>query len=143
MLSCSLGGHRAACVVGIKYATLDSWVRTGLLPVSRPAQGKGTRRGFSFLDLVRARCVANLRAQGVSLQTIRRAVSELPERYDEQDPLARGRLVVAGDRLLWDLDDEALLDVIRGQLAARPLAILDVGEIAADTRVKVEAICAA
>ena len=144
VLDCRLGGWHAARIVGVKYRTLDRWIRTGLLPrPAIPAEGKGTRRGFSFLDLVRARAVAHLRRQGISLQNVRKVVAELAH-YGFDDPLIQtGQLVVAGERLFWVLDDMALLDVLRDQLAARPLVILPVAEIVANTKMKVAAIAAA
>ena len=74
---------------------------------------------------------------------IRKVLAELA-RYGIDDPLIQsGQLVVAGTRLFWAISDLALLDVLRGQLAARPLVILPVGEIVADTRAKVAALMAA
>ena len=140
VLTCTIGGWRAARVAGVPYRTLDRWVRTGLLTCESPANGKGTRRGFSFLDLIRARAVAHLRRQGVSLQMIRHVLEALTEKWRVQDPLLQGRLVVAGDELKWVLDDKALLDALTGQLAATPLVILPVGEIVSNTREKVEAL---
>jgi len=141
VLECKLGGWQAARVVGIAYHTLDYWVRSGLLSCEVPAHGKGSRRVFSFLDLIRARAVADLRKQGVSLQTVRQVLQELTAKWQVDDPLVHtGRLVVAGDDLFWVLDDQALLNAITAQLAARPLVILPVGEMVADTRARVAAI---
>jgi len=141
---CRLGGWQAARVVGIAYHSLDYWVRSGLLSCEVPARGRGSRRVFSFLDLIRARAVADLRRQGVSLQTVRRILQELTEKWQVDDPLVHtGRLVVAGDDLLWVLDDQALLNAITGQLAAQALVILPVGEMVAEIRASVEAFGAA
>ena len=140
-LECRLGGWHAARVVGVAYHSLDYWVRSGLLSCEVPARGRGSRRVFSFLDLIRARAVADLRKQGVSLQTVRRIVQELTERWRLDDPLIHtGRLVVAGDNLLWVSDDQALLSAITGQLPAQALVILPMGEMVAEIRATVEAI---
>lgn len=141
---CLLGSKQVQKLVGLDcYRTLDSWVRTGLLAVTVPAHGKQTKRRWTFVDLIRARAVADLRRQGVSLQAIRRAVALLTERLGEGDPLAAGRLVVTGERLFWALDDVTLLDVLRGQLAAGPLVILDVGALARELQPKALELCAA
>ena len=96
-LNFKIGGWRAARIIGVKYTNLDFWIRTGLLSPAIPARGKGTRRGFSFLDLIRARTVVRLRSENVSLQAIRKVMDELTERYRIADPLAdTSRLVVAG-----------------------------------------------
>ena len=144
VLDCRLGGWRTARVVGVKYCTLDSWVRTGLLPKPAiPGRGKGSRRGFSFVDLIRARTVARLRQEGVSLQTIRKVVRTLSEQYCVGDPLAQtADLVVAGGEVFWATDEVTLLNVLRQQLAARPLVLVDMSELVADTAAKVEAIYA-
>jgi DNA-binding transcriptional MerR regulator len=141
---CQLTTVQVQRLVGLDcYRTLDNWVRTDLLPVGVPAAGIGRRRRWSFVDLIRARAVADLRRLGVSLQTIRAAVGILTEKVGEHDPLAQGRLVVAGKRLFWAMDMDMLLDVLRGQLAAGPLVILDVGAIARELQPKVLELCAA
>ena len=77
-----VGGLRASRIVGVKYRTLDSWVRTGVLPqTATPAQGMGSSRGFALVDLVRARSVAYLRGAGVSMQMIRKVLEELEDRW--------------------------------------------------------------
>lgn len=144
LFSCTVGGHRAARITGVPYRTLDGWIRTGLLPVTKPASGKGSRRQLSFLDLVRARTVARLRSEDVSLQTIRKAVAMLSDRFGIEDPLTQtGRLLVAGDRIYWAVDDATLLDVLKAQLGARPLILVDLGELVLDLSRKVAEVCAA
>jgi len=131
-------------VTGLRYPTLDRWFRPergGFLECAQPAAGKDTRRGFSFLDVLRIEAVKRLRGTGVSMQMIRRVLGELGERYAEDDPLLAGRLVVAGTRLFWAIDDATLLDVLAQQLAAAPLVILPIGDMIKATRAKVEALC--
>ena len=135
-----LTSRQVAEVVGIKYRTLDSWLRPedgGFLECTEPAAGRGSNRGFSFLDVLRVDAVARMRRGGVSLQTIRQVLSDLSERYRVDDPLIEGRLVVAGKDLFWAIDDATLLDVLAKQLAATPLVILPVGEMIRDNRRKV------
>lgn len=136
-----LGGWRAARVVGVLYPTLDYWIRSGVLPTpTKAANGKGSRRQLGFLDLVRARTVARLRGEGISLQTIRKAIAKLGEEYRVGDPLAEtANLIVAGGEVFWAPDDTILLNVLRQQLAARPLVLVAVGEVVAEIRARVEA----
>lgn len=147
IFDCQLAAKQVMKITGLSYARLDYWLRPergNILTCAVPAQGKGSDREFSFLDVIRLRAVKRLRDSGVSLQMIRKVVRELTERYQINDPLLEnGQLLVAGERLFWALDDMALLDVLRGQLAAHPLVILPVGEIVADTRAKVAALVAA
>jgi len=147
IFNCQLAAKQVMKLTGLSYARLDYWLRPergNIVTCTVPAQGKGSDRVFSFLDVIRIRAVKRLRDRGVSLQMVRKVVRELTERYQIKDPLAEtGQLLVAGDRLFWVLDDTALLDVLKGQLAAHPLMILPVAEIIADTRAKVAALMAA
>ena len=141
---CRVGAIDAAGIVGVKYATLDYWLRHNLLTCTTPAEGYGSRREFDFLDLIRARAVAHLRGAGVPLQRIRKVLRELEEKYRVDDPLIQtGRLVVAGDTLFWAVTDQELLDVLTGQMALRQVTVLPVGAIVRDTRRRVLALNAA
>ena len=146
IFNCQLAAKQVMKLTGLSYARLDYWLRPergNILTCAVPAKGKGSDRIFSFLDVIRIRAVKRLRDGGISLQMIRKVVRELTERYQINDPLAEtSQLLVAGERLFWVVDDMALLDVLRGQLAAHPLLILPVGEIVADTRAKVAVLMA-
>ena len=49
-------GHRTAEIVGITYRQLDYWARTDLVrPSLADAQGSGTRRRYSYRDLLQLR----------------------------------------------------------------------------------------
>ena len=138
------GAGEAARILRLKYRTLDHWVRTGLLPVERPTTGTGNRRGLSFLDLVRAMTVKRLRQEGVSLQAIRKVIEVLTEHYHVDDPLTQdGRLLLAGDRVWWAVDDRTVIDILKGQLGMKPLVILEVGEVVEDVRRGLREYCAA
>ncbi len=138
------GAGDAARILGLKYRTLDHWVRTGLLPVEQPAAGTGNRRGLSFLDLVRAMTVKRLRQEGVSLQAIRKVIEVLSEHYHVDDPLTQdGRLLLAGDRVWWAVDDRTVIDILKGQLGMKPLVILEVGEVVAEVERGLREYCAA
>lgn len=140
VIASGIGGFKAARIVGVPYRTLDNWIRTGLLSVEVPASGLGTRRSFSFLDLVRAKVVADLRAQGIATHAIRRVQEELTNTWGTKDPLAQTtRLVVVGDKLFWVLDDQSLLDALNGQLAAAQLLIVPVGAIYREIKSKISA----
>ena len=73
------------------------------------------------------------------MQMIRRVLAELGTLC--RDDLLAGRLVVAGTRLFWAIDDATLLDVLAQQLAAAPLVVLPVGDMIRETRAKVEDVC--
>jgi len=141
---CLLSTRQVAQVVGLKYATLDRWLRPergGFLECAEGADGRGSRRGFGFLDVLRIDTLARLRRGGVSMQTIRRVLADLSEKYAVSDPLLDGGLVVAGSRLFWAIDDKTLLDVLKQQLAAAPLVVIPIGEMIREDWNKVVEIC--
>ena len=126
--TCRVSATRAAEIVGIKYATLDHWLRTDAIECAVKAEGSGSRREFDFLDLLRARAVARLRTAGVSLQKVRRVIQELERHYKIKAPLTQSsRLIVAGGRLHWAHTEEELIEVLSHQFVATPFVILDVG----------------
>lgn len=88
-------------VPGLKYQTLDYWLRTELLRSSvRAASGKGSVRRFSLADVVAARVIVTMRGSRVSLQGLRKVVARLQrEPRRATHPLASTTLVVIpGDR---------------------------------------------
>jgi predicted RNase H-like HicB family nuclease/DNA-binding transcriptional MerR regulator len=93
-------------LTGVSYRNLDYWARTGLVRSSiRAAGGKGSRRVYAFQDLVALRLVKQLRAAGIPLQAIRRAVKFLQTHADA--PLSRLALVADGKKILARTDDPA------------------------------------
>ena len=141
---CLLSTRQVAQIVGLKYATLDRWLRPergGFLECAEGAEGRGSRRGFGFLDVLRIDTLARLRRGGVSMQTIRRVLADLSDKYAVSDPLLDGGLVVAGSRLFWAIDDRTLLDVLKQQLAAAPLVVIPMGDMIREDWNKVVAIC--
>lgn len=69
----------AVCqIVGISYRQLDYWARTDLVrPSIAEARGSGTKRRYSWDDLIALEVVKRLIAAGVSLQSIRRCTFDL------------------------------------------------------------------
>jgi predicted RNase H-like HicB family nuclease len=107
-------------VVGITYRQLDYWDKTGLVrPSVKQAGGKGSRRVYSFEDLVELRVIANLRKVGVSMLAVRRAARYIRQHFVNLDrPLARLALVVDGKSVLVrTTDHKHLVDAtLEGQL---------------------------
>ena len=68
-------GRRYAAWCGITYRQLDYWARTGLLqPSVATAKGSGSRRVYSYSDVLELKVIKQLLDAGVSLQSARRAV---------------------------------------------------------------------
>ena len=65
-------GTKAAQVVGITYRQLDYWARTDLVrPSLVDAAGSGSRRRYSYRDLLELRMIKKLLDAGVRLETVR------------------------------------------------------------------------
>jgi len=115
-------GTRAADVVGITYRQLDYWARTGLIaPSIASAAGSGSRRLYSYRDLLELRVVKSMLDAGIKLEAVRNAFDYL--RTQAEVDIASAHLVISGkDVLLCDGDD--LIDVMRrGQGVLNVLAI--------------------
>jgi len=103
------------------YHQLRYWDRVGLVnPSIQKTGGKpGTRRLYSFRDLVALRVVRSLLDNGMSLQRVRRAWDYLRREGDMDSHLADVKLVTDGRSIFKVSSDEGeLMDALReGQLA--------------------------
>jgi DNA-binding transcriptional MerR regulator len=87
-----------AKLADVSYRRLDLWCRRGIiLPSGRPAQGKGCRRLFTFLDVIEVRALMMLTKQGVRLGMLVRCVAQL-----RQDLRVAGDGAMASSRLITD-----------------------------------------
>ena len=69
-------GPQVCELVGITYRQLDYWARTGLLvPTIAVAKGSGSKRRYSYHDVLEIKVIKNLLDAGVSLQRARQASS--------------------------------------------------------------------
>ncbi|MGE3621524.1 MAG: MerR family transcriptional regulator [Acidimicrobiia bacterium] len=123
-------GREAADIVGITYRQLDYWARTNLIrPSLADAQGSGSRRRYSYRDLIELRMVKTLVDAGQKLERVRAAFSYLRERLG--DDLASAKLVIAGDSVVLVHEGEDLIDVVnryQGQGVLNLLALDGVTE---------------
>ena len=109
----------AACrIAGITPRQIQYWDEIGLVkPSASAAAGRGSRRSYSFLDLVRLSVVRALIERGLPPRNIRRSLGALREACPEAlDPLAQLKLVTDGERLfLVTADERRILDVLERQ----------------------------
>lgn len=113
-------------IVGITYRQLDYWDKTALIrPSVQRAKGRGSRRLYSFEDLVELRVVAKLLGAGVSLPAVRKAARYLRQHFaDVARPLARLALQADGKRVLvTTTDGKHLLDATAGGQVVITVAI--------------------
>lgn len=116
-------GSQAAKVVGITYRQLDYWARTDLVrPAVNEAQGSGSRRHYSYRNLLELRMIKSLLDAGIKLEAIREVFNFL--RSNSVEAITSAHLVISGASVILCKGEE-LLDVVRkgqGVLNLLPLA---------------------
>ncbi len=120
-----------AKLAGASLRQVRYWHRTCLVIPAGKATGW---RSYTFRDLVAVKTVAELRAQGCPLQTIRRAVGHLMKHYpdgEQRSALASQVLVSDGQKVYLRSDADKIVDVLTGQ---HVLWIVPVGRIIQETQ---------
>ena len=117
-------GKRAAEIASITYRQLDYWARTGLVgPSLQRATGSGSRRLYSYRDLLELRAVKSLLDAGIRLELVRKVFEYLTKHLDED--VTRVNLVISGTSVMVRTGEEEIVDLIRhgqGVLNILPLA---------------------
>jgi DNA-binding transcriptional MerR regulator len=117
-------GRRAAELVGISYRQLDYWARTDLVrPSLADATGSGSRRRYSYRDLLELKVIKMLLDAGMRLENVRQVFSYLRDELGED--IASAQLVIDGSHPVLVRDDSELIDLLRqgqGVLQLVPLA---------------------
>jgi DNA-binding transcriptional MerR regulator len=126
-------GPQVCGLVGITYRQLDYWARTGLLqPSVASAKGSGSRRVYSYSDVLELKVIKQLLDAGVSLQSARRAVECLRE--DLGADVASANLVLTENSSVLARTNGEVVDLLaggQGVFNIVPLAGV-VGELEAD-----------
>jgi DNA-binding transcriptional MerR regulator len=118
-------GTQAAKVVGITYRQLDYWARTDLIrPSLSDASGSGSRRRYSYTDLLELRVIKTLLDAGIKLESVRDVFSYLREHVT--DDIASAHLVISGSSVVL-CDGTELIDVLnKGQGVLNVLSLASV-----------------
>ncbi len=96
-------------LTSIGAKTLHFWDRSGFLaPSVVQAHGTGSRRIYSFRDLVALRVAGQLRDAGISLQSLRKVVSALRDMHGLEQPLAETYLVTNGHDVFEKHGDDVM-----------------------------------
>src|SRR3954470_4321704 len=104
-------GTKAATIVGITYRQLDYWARTDLIrPSLADASGSGSRRLYSYRDLLELRVIKSLLDAGIKLESVRTAFEYLRTHVDTD--IASAHLVISGNDVIL-CDGDQLIDVMR------------------------------
>ena len=124
------GKKAVIALTGVTPRQVEHWATTDVVRPSIPAAGKGTRRGYSFKDLVALRVAKRLKDAGISLQKIRQALTYLRKHFpDVKKPLAELRFLTDGDSIFMvDRNPQKILDTLKGGQFIFSLAL---GEIIA------------
>lgn len=116
-------GKRTAEIVGITYRQLDYWARTDLVrPSLQTAKGSGSRRRYSYRDLLELKVIKNLLDAGIKLESVREVFSYLRENLGED--VASANLVISGTTSVLVRSGEEIIDLLQngqGVLNVLPL----------------------
>ncbi|WP_419907481.1 MerR family transcriptional regulator [Candidatus Poriferisodalis sp.] len=109
-------GPQTAQLVGITYRQLDHWARKGLVkPSVADAAGSGSRRRYSYNDLVELKIAKKMRDQGIDLRSIARAFEYLRDQLGGE--VASANIVISGTDVLLVDEDQVLSLLRQGQSA--------------------------
>jgi DNA-binding transcriptional MerR regulator len=119
-------GAKAAEIVGITYRQLDYWARTDLVrPSLEDAKGSGSRRRYSYRDLLELKVIKSLLDAGIKLESVREVFSYLQENLGED--VTTANLVIQGNQAVLVRDGGELIDLVRkGQGVLNVLALANV-----------------
>ncbi|MFQ5556567.1 MAG: MerR family transcriptional regulator [Acidimicrobiales bacterium] len=118
------GGKRTAQIADITYRQLDYWARTELVtPSLAEASGSGSRREYSYRDLLELKVIKSLLDSGIRLEQVRKVFSYLRDRLGTD--VSTANLVIDGSRSVLVHTGEELIDLLQngqGVLNVLPLA---------------------
>ena len=117
-MAAEFGAKVVKDITGVSRMQLQHWDRTGIVrPSIKIGAGKGSRREYSFKDLVQLKVAKRLREEGISLQKIRKALEYLRKNFpDVKAPLAELRFLTNGvDIFVLTEEPQVILDALKRQ----------------------------
>jgi DNA-binding transcriptional MerR regulator len=105
----------ASRIVGVSLRQIQYWDERGFVrPSVKPAHGRGTKRLYSFHDLVCLKVARDLTHHGISLQKIRRCLQPLKQyAANPGQPLDSLKYVTDGEKLFVITSDrKKILDAM-------------------------------
>jgi DNA-binding transcriptional MerR regulator len=115
-------GREAADIVGITYRQLDYWARTDLVrPSLADAKGSGSRRRYSYQNLLELKMIKTLLDAGQKLERVRAAFQYVRELGED---LTSAQIVIAGDSVILVGEGDNLIDVVNKHQGQGVLNIL-------------------
>jgi len=117
-------GKSTSEIVDITYRQLDYWARTDLIkPSLTRAKGSGSRREYSYRDLLELKVIKSLLDAGINLKQIRKVFIYV--RKDLGEDIATANLVIDGSSSVLVNTGAELIDILQngqGVLNVLPLA---------------------
>jgi len=118
-------GTQTAKIVGITYRQLDYWARTDLIrPSLAEAAGSGSRRQYSYRDLLELRMIKSLLDAGIKLESVREVFKNLRETVGGD--IASANIVISGKTSVVLRTSDQLIELMsrggQGVLNILPLA---------------------
>jgi DNA-binding transcriptional MerR regulator len=115
--------HRAfntkqvCALTGITQRQVTHWDKAGIVkPSLGSADGRGSRRQYSYMDLLAVKVVKSFRDENISLQKIRKCVQYLRTHLkDVSQPLSFCSLISIGESVFLIDDEQTLIDTVRHQ----------------------------
>ena len=112
-LTSGFSGPTVCRLAGVTYRQLDYWARTDLVtPSISAAHGSGSKREYSYADVLEVKVIKSLLNSGVSLARARQAVECLRNALGAD--LASSSLVMSDAGSVLAHDDGDLVDLLRG-----------------------------
>lgn len=110
-----------ADVVGITYRQLDYWARTELIaPSLVQASGSGSRRLYSYDDLVRLKVIKRLLDNGIKLEKVRAIFDYVRNELGED--ISSANLVIDGANAAIVRSQDDLIDALQRGQGVLPLS---------------------
>lgn len=111
---------QVARYTGLTIRQLDYWAQKEIfVPSLQQADGPGTRKLYSFEDIIQLRCLAALKCNRSSTQKIRAALNLVREVFNDPDPLKRCILAADHGTILavsrTKEGERLLMDALTGQ----------------------------
>jgi DNA-binding transcriptional MerR regulator len=113
--------RQTADIVGITYRQLDYWARTDLVrPSLARATGSGSRRQYSYDDLVRLKVIKRLLDNGIKLEKVRDFFDYV--RNELQEDISSANLVIDGANAAIVRSQDELIDALQRGQGVLPLS---------------------
>lgn len=113
--------RQTADIVGITYRQLDYWARTDLVKPSRArATGSGSRRQYSYDDLLRLKVIKQLLDNGIKLEKVRDFFDYV--RNELQEDISSANLVIDGTNAAIVRSQDEIIDALQRGQGVLPLS---------------------